>query len=85
MFEKNSANDLPHNSILNCLYYNDVPKQISDLNNYEKMLIQRAKAFQVVTSMTPVGNKNIPNKQMIKKVKGRTFHLPLPIKTHGVC
>lgn len=42
------------------------------------MLIQRAKAFQVVTSLNPVGNTNIPNRQMIKKVKGRAFHLPLP-------
>lgn len=52
-------NDLPSNSILNSLYYSDVPKQLSDLNNYEKMLIQRGKAFQVVTSLIPVGNKNM--------------------------
>lgn len=45
------------------------------------MLMQRAKAFQVVTSLIPVGNKNIPNRQMIKKVKGRTFHLPLPTES----
>jgi len=79
--KKIRANDLPSNSILNSLYYSDVPKQLSDLNNYEKMLIQRAKAFQVVTSLIPVGNKNIPNRQMIKKVKGRTFHLPLPTES----
>lgn len=45
------------------------------------MLIQRAKAFQVVTSLIPVGNKTLPNRQMINKVKERTFHLPLPTET----
>lgn len=28
-----------------------------------------------------MANKNIPNRQIIKKVKGRTFHLPLPLET----
>lgn len=30
--------------------------------------------------MCPVGNKNIRNRQLVKKVKGRTFHLPLPLE-----
>lgn len=72
---------MPSNCILNGLYYTPVPEQIYKLNQFEKMLIQRAKAFQVVSSMIPVGKRNIPNKQVIKKVKGRTFHLPLPLES----
>lgn len=75
------ANEIPSHCILNDLFFNEVPEVIKSLNNFEKMLIQRAKAFQVVTSMIPVGNKHIPNRETIKKVKGRTFHLPLPLET----
>lgn len=49
------------------------------LNEYEKILIQRAKAFQVVQRMGTVSKKNLPQSHLQKKVKGRTFHLPLPI------
>jgi hypothetical protein len=50
------------------------------LNDYGKILIQRAKAFRVVTRMGTVTVKNRPNQQYIQKVKGRTFHLPLPLE-----
>jgi len=30
--------------------------------------------------MSTVINKKLPEKQMIQKVKGRTFHLPLPLQ-----
>ncbi|KAI5726766.1 hypothetical protein M8J76_008082 [Diaphorina citri] len=75
------SNSMPSNCVLNDLYYTPVPDEINSLNQFEKMLIQRAKAFQVVSSMIPVGKKNIPNRQTIKKVKGRTFHLPLPLES----
>lgn len=72
---------MPNNCVLNSLYYDEIPDAILRLNQFEKMLIQRAKAFQVVSSIIPVGNKNIPNNQAIKKVKDRTFHLPLPLES----
>lgn len=64
--------------ILNNLHVNDVPRVISSLNMFETMLIQRAKAFQTIVKMGTVINKKLPQGQMIQKIKGRTFHLPLP-------
>jgi len=57
-----------------------VPEVISSLNTFEKILVQRAKAFQTVVKMTTVMNKKLSEKQMIQKVKDRTFHLPLPMQ-----
>lgn len=54
-----------------------------NLNEFERILIQRAKAFQVIARMETVmggHNKNRPMKESIKKIKGRVFHLPLPIE-----
>ncbi|KAI5733727.1 hypothetical protein M8J76_015236 [Diaphorina citri] len=73
------SNTMPSTCVLNDLHYAPVPDEIKNLNNFEKMLIQRAKAFQVVSCMIPVGKKHIPNRHAIKKVKGRAFHLPLPL------
>jgi hypothetical protein len=70
---------MPPYCILN-LFTNNVPEEVSILNTFEKILIQRAKAFQTVIKMGSVMNKKLPERQMIQKVKGRTFHLPLPIQ-----
>ncbi|KAF8792848.1 hypothetical protein HNY73_004397 [Argiope bruennichi] len=78
--QKIRANQLPAACFLNDLHVSTVPPQITELNDYEKILIQRAKAFQVVMQMNPVANKHLPNRHMVKKVKGRTFHLPLPLE-----
>ena len=67
--------------VLNGLSFHPIPKEISELNDYEKLLIQRAKAFQVVLRMNPVGGKNLPPSHLINnKVHGSTFHLPLPLQ-----
>ena len=71
-------NKIPSACILNNLDVKEPPKEILLLNDYEKVLIQRAKAFQVVLRMGTVSNKNLPFNRKISKVKGRTFHLPLP-------
>ena len=71
---------LPAYCILNNLTVNDVPEVISCLNEFEKLLLQRAKAFQTVVKMGTVVNKKTPAQQKIQKVKGRTFHLPLPLQ-----
>ena len=42
--------------------------------------IQRGKAFQVVTKMKTVAGKRLPPSHMINKVRGSTFHLPLPLQ-----
>lgn len=74
------ANQTPATCVLNDLFVGTISSEISQLNDYEKLLIQRAKAFQVVVSMNPVANKSLPNREMVKKCKGRTFHLPLPLE-----
>ncbi|KYM96060.1 hypothetical protein ALC62_13287 [Cyphomyrmex costatus] len=70
--------DLPAYSVLNNLIVHNVHDEIASLKQYELILIQRAKAFQTIVKMGTVINKKIPQKHMIQKVKGRTFHLPLP-------
>lgn len=60
-----------------------VPNCIKTLNEFENILIQRAKAFQVITRMNTIlegHNKQRPQSDMIKKIKCRTFHLPLPLE-----
>jgi len=58
---------MPAYCVLNNLFVNDVPKVISSLNTFEKILIQRAKAFQTVVKMGTVNNKKIPERSKIQK------------------
>lgn len=60
--------------------FENVPLEIAQLNQYEKILIQRAKAFQVVTKMKTVAGKRLPPSHMVNKVRGSTFHLSLPLQ-----
>lgn len=71
---------MPAYCVLNNLFVYEVLKIISSLNMYERILIQRAKSFQTIVKMGPVSNKNLLQKNMVRKVKGRTFHLPLPLQ-----
>lgn len=73
-------NKLPAICILNGLYVYHQPEEIASLNTFEKVLIQRAKAFQVVTRMDTVRKNRSRVGEKIQKVKGRTFHLPLPLE-----
>jgi len=66
--------------ITNDLFFPEVPQVISVLNDFERILIQRAKAFQVVVKMSSVSRPKQPKNVLINKVIGRTFHLPLPIE-----
>ena len=74
------AGVLPARCMLNGLMFDEIPKEIHHLNDYEKVLIQRAKAFQVVLKMKPVASKKLPPSHLINKVHGSTFHLPLPLQ-----
>ncbi|KAJ8688062.1 hypothetical protein QAD02_023857 [Eretmocerus hayati] len=74
------VNRLPSLCILNNLQTDTVPEEIRTLNRFEKMLIQRAKAFQCVVKLETVQKKNIPHHMKLDQVKGRTFHLPLPLE-----
>ena len=65
--------------MLNGLCFDFVPTEILKLNQHERVLIQRAKAFQVVTKMQTVAGKRLPPSHKVSKVHGSTFHLPLPL------
>lgn len=71
---------LPSTCVLNNLAVKPLPDVLSNFNDYEKMLIKRMSSFQVVQTMGAVSNKHLPHRQIIRKVKGRTFHLPLPLQ-----
>ncbi|KAG5330256.1 PIF1 helicase, partial [Acromyrmex heyeri] len=61
------AGDLPAYSVLNNLFVHNVPDEIASLKQYEKMLIQRAKAFQTIVKMGTVINKKLPQRQLNTK------------------
>ena len=46
--------------MLNGLSFDNVPSEIIHLNQHKRVLIQRAKAFQVVTKMEKVAGKRLP-------------------------
>ena len=62
------------------LYGQDIPPDIAVPISYEKILIQRAKAFQTVKKLDSKIKIHVPNYCKLDALKGRTFHLPLPIK-----
>ena len=70
----------PSFSILNDLYVPPVPPEIGNLNTYEKILIQRAKAFQTIQKKGTVMKKKLPNHVKIDSLKGSTIHSPLPVE-----
>ena len=77
--EKFRNDTIPSRCVLNGLSFENVPIEILQLNQHERVLIQRAKAFQVVTKMHTVAGKRLPPSHKVSKVKGSTFHLPLPL------
>ena len=66
--KKFRAGVLPALCILNGWLFENVPIEIAQLNQYEKVLIQRAKALQVVTKMKTVAGKRLPPSHMVSKV-----------------
>ncbi|KAF0722505.1 ATP-dependent DNA helicase PIF1-like, partial [Aphis craccivora] len=63
---------IPPTSIINDLYLPSIPDVILSLNSFVKILIQRAKAFQVVVKMESISDKQQSRCNMIEKVVGRT-------------
>ena len=77
--EKFRNGTIPSRCMLNGLSFESVPNEVAQLNQHERVLIQRAKAFQVVIKMQTVAGKRLPPSHKVSKVKGSTFHLPLPL------
>ncbi|XP_014299180.2 uncharacterized protein LOC103578710 [Microplitis demolitor] len=78
--KKIRSKTIPPTCLLNNMYVGTIPNEIVALNEYEKLLIQRAKSFQVVQRLGTVAKKNLPHTMKIQKLKGQIFHLPLPIE-----
>lgn len=71
---------MPSTCILNKMFSDPIPPEINCLNEFEKLLMQRAKCFQKITSTKTVMNINLPFKGQMKKASGTAYHLPLPIE-----
>lgn len=75
---------MPPTCILNNLAFGHIPECISNLESFSKMFIQRAKVFQVITRIQTVQggqHGNSPHFGQILQIKGRCFHLPIPIES----
>ena len=72
-------NKIPDRCVLNSLYVETVPDELSRLNALERQLIQRAKSFQTVIRLGTYTGK-VPIYNATKAVKGTTFFLPLPLQ-----
>jgi len=64
---------LPRYSILNNMFIDNVPKEISTLNFYEKLLIQKAKCFMTIIKLNSYGR----NIHQMQAIKGLAVYLPL--------
>ena len=65
--------------VLNGLYTEPIPQELSNLNAIESQLIQRAKCFQTVVRLGTYTGK-VPIYNCPKAVKGTIFFLPLPLQ-----
>ena len=74
-----NENKLPGRCVLNGLYTEPVPEELSSLNNLETQFIQRAKCFQTVVRLGTYTGK-VPLYNCLKAVKGTMFFLPLPLQ-----
>ncbi|KAG8187778.1 hypothetical protein JTE90_018777 [Oedothorax gibbosus] len=71
---------MPPTCLVNELYIEPVPEEIISLNYHEKLLIQRAKAFQTVIKMGTVSCKNKPRSFLNQKVSGKDISTPIPLE-----
>ena len=78
--KKFKENKMPSWCFLNRLKVKAVPECLSNLNMFEKILIQRYKAFQVVHKFETKLDKSLPSRCKLDAVKGQTFHLPIPLQ-----
>ena len=74
-----NENILPDRCVLNGLYVEPVPQELSGLNALGRQLIQRAKCFQTVIRLGTYTGK-VPIYNATRALKGTTFFLPLPVQ-----
>ena len=74
-----NEDNMPGRCVLNGLYTEPVPEELSNLNALENQFIQRAKCFQTVVRLGTYTGK-VPLYNCLKAVKGTMFFLPLPLQ-----
>ena len=72
-------NKLPATCVLNGLYVEEIPKELSQLNALGRQLVQRAKPFQTIIRLGTYTGK-VPIYNATKGLKGTMFFLPLPLQ-----
>ena len=72
-------NKLPATCVLNDLYVEKIPKELSQLNALGRQLVQRVKPFQTIIRLGTYTGK-VPIYNAIKGLKGTMFFLPLPLQ-----
>ena len=72
-------NCLPATCVLNGLYVEEIPKELSKLNPLGRQLVQRVKPFQTIIRLGTYTGK-VPIYNATKGLKGTMFFLPLPLQ-----
>ena len=72
-------NKLPATCVLNDLYVEKIPKELSQLNALGRQLVQRVKPFQTIIRLGTYTGK-VPIYNATKGLKGTMFFLPLPLQ-----
>ena len=70
---------LPAICVLNGLYVEEIPKELSQLNALGRQLVQQAKPFQIIIRLGTYTGK-VPIYNATKGLKGTMFFLPLPLQ-----
>lgn len=72
-------NKLPNTCVLNGLYVEEIPEELSQLDALGRQLVQRAKPFQTIIRLGTYTGK-VPIYNATKGLKGTMFFLPLPLQ-----
>ena len=72
-------NKLPNTCVLNGLYSEEIPKELSQLNALGRQLVQRAKPFQTIIRLGTYTGK-VPIYNATEGLKRTIFFLPLPLQ-----
>ena len=72
-------NKIPSTCMLNGLYVEEIPKELSQLNALGRQLVQCVKPFQTIIRLGTYTEK-VPIYNATKGIKGTMFFLPLPLQ-----
>ena len=79
-FTKMQKDEMPRTSVLNKMNIGKAPEVVSQLTQFERILIRQVAMYQTVFKLdTNAGN--MPYNQRMSAVKGFSIHLPVPLQT----